>query len=262
MDRFTYRLIEPIFRMVRRRPGVDESKVDRDCASQPRGGLVLFANGVGGMNVCATSLRYVIRAGGLRHAFQMIPWGHGWGRWYADLSDVANRDANARSTAEAIRQFQSVQPGDPVFLVGKSGGAGVALKTLELLDDQIVERVILLAPAVSSGYDLTQALRAVRTEMVVFWSPLDVVILGAGTRVFGTIDRVKTVSSGLVGFQIPRIGDSTKTDHPDYARLRQVRWRLEMAASGHFGGHFGPDSPWFLKKYVLPLLRVETSAPR
>ena len=61
----------------------------------------------------------------------------------------------------------------------------------------------MLAPALSPTYDLSRALRAVRREMVVFWSPLDVIILGAGTRVFGTIDRVKTASAGLVGFRVP-----------------------------------------------------------
>ena len=41
--------------------------------------------------------------------------------------------------------------------------------------------------------------------MVVFWSPLDVFILGAGTRVFGTADRVRTASAGLVGFRTPAV---------------------------------------------------------
>jgi hypothetical protein len=31
-----------------------------------------------------------------------------------------------------------------------------------------------------------------------------------------------------------------------------------MAATGYVGGHFGPDSPAFLRKYVVPLLRAET----
>ena len=62
---------------------------------------------------------------------------------------------------------------------------------------------MLLAPALSPGYDLTAALRAVRREIVVFWSPLDLIVLGAGTRLFGTIDRVKTVGAGLVGFRVP-----------------------------------------------------------
>ena len=50
-------------------------------------------------------------------------------------------------------------------------------------------------------YDLTEALRAVSIEMVVFWSPLDIFFLGAGTWVFGTTDRVRTAGAGLVGFR-------------------------------------------------------------
>ena len=45
--------------------------------------------------------------------------------------------------------------------------------------------------ALSPTYDLSKALAGQR-EMVVFWSPLDLIVLGAGTRIFGTIDRVRT----------------------------------------------------------------------
>ena len=128
---------------------------------------------------------------------------------------------------------------------------------------QAVERVVLLAPALSPGYDLTAALRAVRREIVVFWSPLDLIVLGAGTRVFGTIDRVKTVGAGLVGFRVPRRSmPPTRLRSREYGKLRQVRWHPRMAASGNFGGHMGPDSPFFLRKYVVPLLGIEESPHR
>ena len=89
--------------------------------------------------------------------------------------------------------------------------------------------------------------------MVVFWSPLDMIVLGAGTRIFGTIDRIKSVSAGLVGFRPPSPG--TDEQKAQYAKLRQVRWRPAMASTGYLGGHVGPDSPAFLRKYVVPLLR-------
>ena len=43
------------------------------------------------------------------------------------------------------------------------------------------------------------------------------------------------------------------------AKLRQIRWRPGMAATGYLGGHVGPDCPAFLRKYVVPLLRPEGS---
>ena len=221
---------------------------------RPGCGLVLVADGVGGLDLCGTALRYVAGAERLPLVVKVVPWGHGWGRWHADLTNAVNRDAYADHVAAEVTAFRAESPGEPVFLVGKSGGTGVVVRALERLPEAAVEAAVLLAPAISPGYDLTRALRAVKREAVVFWSPLDVVILGAGTRVFGTVDRVKAVSAGLVGFRTP---PSPTTDQKaQYAKLRQVRWRPRMATTGYFGGHLGPDSPAFLKKYVVPLLRV------
>ena len=222
----------------------------------PRG-RVIVADGVGGLDLCAKSLRYVVRAMRLPYAVEVVSWGHGIGRWHADLTNVANRDRHARLVAERVRSCKSDRPDDPIFLVGKSGGSGVIVKALELLDEQQVERAVILAPALSSSYDLSAALRSVRHEMVVFWSPLDLIILGAGTRIFGTVDRIRTRSAGLVGFRIPAKGDSTEKIGWQYDKLRQIRWSPKMAASGYLGGHFGPDNPLFLRRYVVPLLRVD-----
>ncbi len=94
-----------------------------------------------------------------------------------------------------------------------------------------------------------------------FWSPLDVVILGAGTRLFGTIDRVRTVGAGLVGFAVPGPDEADAERRRQYAKLRQVRWRPRMVGLGHLGGHFGPDHPRFLRKCVVPLLRADQADP-
>jgi hypothetical protein len=262
MDWFNTIVIAPLFRVFHGLPLAEplmNGAVGHDVDLPRQGGLVLIADGVGGLDFCGLALRSVLRTERIPYVIQLFPWGHGMGRWHADLTDVVNRDAKAKLIAEAVRQFKRVQPNDPVFLVAKSGGSGVVVKALELLDEQTVERVILLAPALSPGYDLARALRAVRREMVVFWSPLDVLVLGAGTRLFGTIDRVKSVSSGLVGFRIPSVDDADPSRNQSYAKLRQVRWRPGMAATGYLGGHLGPDSPRFLRKYVVPLLRVEAS---
>src|SRR5439155_5076711 len=106
--------------------------------------------------------------------------------------------------------FRGEHPTAAVFLVGKSGGTGLVVKALEHLPDDAVEAAVLISPALSPTYDLTRALRAVRREMVVFWSPLDVIVLGVGTRIFGTIDRIKTVSAGMVGFRPPAAGEEDR----------------------------------------------------
>jgi hypothetical protein len=241
---------------------IAKSNDARDRVNHSPRGLVMVIGGVGGMDWCGFALRRLLKNRQPPYAIQIFPWGLGFGRWHADLTNIINRDAKAQLIAETIRLYHDDQPGRPVFVVAKSGGAGVAVKALELLDEKAVERVILLAPALSPYYDLTAALHAVRREMVVFWSPLDLIVLGAGTRVFGTIDRVRTVGAGLVGFRVPAVSAAKTAPSREYGKLRQVRWHPRMAASGNLGGHMGPDSPFFLRKYVVPLLAIEETPHR
>ncbi len=263
-------LVEPVFRLLIGRPLEDgiplecESLSDR-AATLPRyEALVVTAGGVGGFDLSGTGLRYVLGAAGLPYAIHVFPWGHGLGRWFADLTDVRNRDAKAAQLADSVHRFRAWQPNVPVFLVAKSGGSGVVVKALEQLDENSVERAILLAPALSPDYNLAAALRALVQDMVVFWSPWDLFKLGLGTRVFGTADRVRTASAGLVGFRAPALPAGSEAASEcvrQYAKLRQVRWRAGMAAAGNLGGHFGADSPVFLKNYVVPLLRTGPTDP-
>jgi hypothetical protein len=177
-------LIEPLYRLIYGRPLEDRlphppddehaARRNDDGASGPWSdearslaagscrGLVLVADGIGGLDLCGTALRYVLSAEGLPYAIHVLPWCHGVGRWYADLTDVTNRDMSATLMSDAVRRFRDRQPGDPVFLVAKSGGSGVVVKALEQLEEASVERAILIAPALSPDYDLAPALRAVR----------------------------------------------------------------------------------------------------
>lgn len=214
--------------------------------------LVLVADGVGGLDLCGTALSYVAACEGLDCQVRLMPWGHGFGRWHRDLTDVSNHQAQAATMAGQVREFRETVPEGRVFLVGKSGGSGIVARALESLPEDAVERAVLLAPALSPSYDLSRALQAVRTEMVVFWSPLDVFVLGMGTRIFGTVDRVGSVAAGLTGFRVPDSADPVQ-----YAKLHQVPWRWSMSSSGYLGGHVGPDNPRFLRRYVVPLLRWE-----
>jgi hypothetical protein len=190
---------------------------------------------------------------GGRMRVRPVRWSHGFGRWHADLTDVANHEAHSRSIVEQVLGWHARYPSRPVFLVGKSGGTWLVVKALEGLPADSVEAVVLLAPAISPGYDLSKALRAVAREMVAFWSPLDLIVLGAGTWAFKTADRVRSISAGLVGFRPPgSLDDEGRSLYR--SKLRQVRWRPGMASTGYLGGHVGPDSPAFLRKYVVPLL--------
>jgi pimeloyl-ACP methyl ester carboxylesterase len=214
--------------------------------------LVLVADGCGGVELCELAVRQVMGERDGRCRVEPVRWGHGFGRWFADLTDVANHRAQSRVIVETVLAWRAKNPLKPVFLVGKSGGTWIVVKALEDLPAGSVEAVVLLAAAISPGYDLSKALRAVKRRMVSFWSPLDVIVLGLGTWLFKTTDRVRSYSAGLVGFRRPAALD--EEDRRLYERLEQVRWRPKMATTGYLGGHVGPDSPAFLRKYVVPLL--------
>lgn len=216
--------------------------------------LILIADGVGGLDPCTFGLRHVVGRDGATPLVRGVSWGHGWGRWHADLSNVTNHREQSAALAEQVMAWRADHPGHPAFLVGKSGGTRIVVGALEALPEGAVDAVVLLAPALSPVYNLSRALRAVDSEMTVFWSPLDVVILGVGTLLFGTVDRVHSVGAGLVGFQVPT--DLDDEGKRQYAKLRQIRWRPEMASSGYLGGHLGTDHPAFLRKYIVPLLRT------
>ena len=79
---------------------------------------------------------------------------------------------------------------------------------------------------------------SVRREVVVFWSPLDVFILGLGTLIFGTIDRVRTVGAGLVG-----------------AGSRQSRIVTDLAGLLDLWGLAGLSAPRWQLPAGAPLLR-------
>lgn len=223
------------------------------------GGLVLLADGVGGFDLCAMGLKYAAAWEHLPYEIRVLRWGHGLWRWYKDLSNVENQRAQAATLAAEVEVFRGARPEAPVFLIGKSGGTGVVARALELLPDDAVEASVLLAPALSPGYDLSRALRAVRRELVVFRSPLDRIVLGLGTRLFGTIDRVHTPAAGLHGFRTPEgLEDAAAAQ---YAKLRQIVWNPAMWRTGYFGGHTGVDHPAFLRRYVLPLLRPDSPVP-
>ena len=174
---------------------------------------------------------------GVRRSCRMrsrfVPWGHGFGRWLADLTRRRQSRQKAALLAQSVRRYKAERPMDPVYLVAKSGGSGVVVKALELIDEQQVERAILLAPALSPAVRPLVRSRAVRREMVVFWSPLDVFMLGMGTKVFGTVDRVQDRRGGVGrAFECqPRERRRTKTKAREYDKLRQIRWRPRMAAT-------------------------------
>jgi pimeloyl-ACP methyl ester carboxylesterase len=140
-----------------------------------------------------------------------------------------------------IVKYQDAHPDLPVYIVGHSGGGGVAVFAAEALPSgHKIDGLVLLSPSLSRGYDLSKALANSRNGLVNFYSRNDVGFLVVGTTVIGNVDGNHGPSAGAVGFS------NTFSD------LYQVPWSEDMASSGNEGGHLDTTVSTFVSQYVAP----------
>ena len=223
-------------------------------APEPPGvGVVFVIGGVGGLDPLFPSAAWALPKAGVSHEIRDFRWTYGTGAVLRDLQDARRLHDKAAELAALVCEYRAAHPDRPVYLLGHSGGAGLALAAAEMLPPATLERVVLLSAAVSPGYDLTPALRATRCEIVSFHSGMDRFVLGWGTSQFGTVDRVYGPSAGRTGFVVPEdLGEEGKAA---YARLVQVPWRPELLLEANVGGHQATTRPDFLARYVAPWLK-------
>lgn len=162
----------------------------------------------------------------------------------------ARNEAQAVTIAEKITEQARANPAARIVLTGHSGGAGLLVWALERLpNDVMVDDVLLIAPALSPAYDLSKALAHVRGRAYAFSSPNDVIVLGTGTTLFGTIDGVKARAAGLVGFERPATADERV-----YAKLVPKPYDRAWRRQGNIGTHIGPMSRTFAGEVLTPLV--------
>jgi pimeloyl-ACP methyl ester carboxylesterase len=151
--------------------------------------------------------------------------------------------ATAEQIARDLTEWRRAHPEDKLYVVGYSGGGGIAtLVMAELPADVSVDRLVLVAPAISPDYPLAQNVLPHVTDFVAnFSSTLDLQV-GWGTLTFGTIDRKNTQSAGAVGFEL------------DDPKLLQHRWSADDMPFGHHGNHLSYLSPRWQDAKLLPTL--------
>src|SRR5207244_4975619 len=94
-----------------------------------------------------------------------------------------------------------------IIITSHSAGTGIAVWALENLPDNVqIATLLMMQSALSPTYDLSKALAHVRGQAYSFWSILDPVV-GGGTKLLGTVDRVNTEAAGHVGFISPKSAD-------------------------------------------------------
>lgn len=220
------------------------------CENEQAKGRVILLPGIQSQAWYLQSTVDGLREAGLAYDIEIIEWGSHFPGALDNLMNLPKNEKRAADIAEKIAAYRAERPNVPVTLVGYSGGGGLAVLTAEALPDDVrLERLILIAAAVSPRYDLAHALSHTDRGIVNLYSERDVLILGAGTWLFGTIDRKHTKSAGLIGFR----DEEDRLIETD--RIKQVGWQAEWQELGHYGNHTSWLSGNWSREILAPLIR-------
>ena len=217
---------------------------------------LLHLPGIGGERTMDRRMTRGLRQGGWDGAISIYDWTeHDPG-----LDALLNHDRNLREAQKVAGQIEDRLTKDPnleITLTSHSGGTGIGVWALEKLPEGMqVQTLVLLASALSPDYDLSKALRHVRGKAYVFYSQNDQVVLGAGTRLFGTIDGVKSEAAGLIGFRMP-----DGADKQQYEKLVQKPYDKGWIAFENIGNHVGCMSQPFAQSVLAPMLIEDLELP-
>ena len=188
-----------------------------------------------------------LRRAGFTGQFVFWQWDPTWRAMLVlpTIAAPAFLDRQARRLADRILELRRADPGRAIHLMGYSCGGFVAVRALELLPDGVaVDSLVLLASAFSPWRDLTPAAAHVRGSVVVCSSGIDMIV-GLGTLLVGTADRVWTPSIGTLGYRGPARGE-----------IVSLRWRPAWIRYGHWGSHFTAPAERFIAEKVAPAMGI------
>lgn len=222
--------------------------------------VVFIVDGVGGFQAAPLMVRRALREEGYDLGTIFFDWQFGlWGEIWTDLMWLRRNRLMGAKLARKIATFCREHPKTRVHLFAVSAGTGVAVFALETLPRrELIDTVVLACPALSPTYNLAAALRPVRRCYALI-SARDRVVLGLGTRLFGTVDRSFARAAGLVGFQRPE--GLSAADADAYEKMGAIHWSPQLRAVGHYGGHTGWVNIAFLRHHLLPMLRGDPLLP-
>jgi len=221
-------------------------------------GLVVILPGIEGESSLNHDIRRGLDYAGINCALPIYSWGRpvpGLGMLLNQMDFLGNRLAGLR-IAKMIEQYQDDHPGAPVYVVGHSGGGGVAVFVAEgLAEGRQVDGLVLLSASIWAGYDATKALGRCRNGIVNFYNASDVGLLGVGTTVMGNVDGMRGPSAGLIGFDAPKDTDP-QAKKLAYRKLYQVP--ITAGMTGGDDPHAAATRPGFVSMHVAPWVSAKT----
>jgi pimeloyl-ACP methyl ester carboxylesterase len=214
-------------------------------------GLVLLLTGIEGRSFLNVGLLAGMIDGGVRSAVEIVDWTTGNKLLFLLHLRGWNRNNRvAMQLAARIVEYQDRFPSRPVWMVGHSGGGGMALLTAAALpEDRKVTGIVMLATGVSPRFDLRPAAAKVETAIWNYHSWFDCFFLIFGTTIMGTIDGRHGPAAGAGGFRNPQAAELSAA-----GRLIQVPWNWRMLGQFNPGEHFGCVHRVFVAEEIAPLV--------
>jgi len=216
-----------------------------DTPRRRRRGLTLVLGGIEGRSKYNLDMVRGILRSGYRGSVVRFDWNHGIPFWRSLVNLMSRRhhEKQAADVLEYIRHFKQEHPAAPVCMVAQSGGCWIGIRVLERLPKDVrVATAVLLAPAISPGYDVGPAAARCDAELISVGSLGDFFFLGLGTTLLGTSDRKWTPSAGFIGW------------HHRPPRFVELRWHPSWCRLGYFGNHTTTSAPAFVAAVVGPRL--------
>ena len=208
----------------------------------PLEGRLLILPGVGNTRFHLAGFVAAAEAELPRFDVEVRPWGVPFMTIH-NLRNYEHNEATAAALAAEIADWRRANADAPFYLVGYSGGGGMAtLVTAALPDDISIDRLVLVAPAISPDFPLASEVMPHVREFVVNYASERDLQVGWGTRTFGTIDRQNTFSAGAIGFAAT------------HERLLEYRWSRADEPFGHAGNHLAYLSSRWQAAKLLPVL--------
>ncbi len=223
-------------------------------------GLVLILPGIEGESALNHEIRRGLVNGGLMCAMPIYRWGRPVplaGPLLNQMDVLGNRIAGA-GIADTIVDYQTKYPDRPVYVVGHSGGGGIAVFAAEALPKEtMIDGLVLLSASMSSAYDLTKALGHCRKGVLNIYSRADVGLLIVGTVLAGNVDGIRGPGAGAIGFDRPSSRSS-----PERIRNYQKLFQLELThAHSSNDAHGSTTRRSFISRYVAPWLTATSWPP-
>lgn len=208
-------------------------------------GMVYILPGIQGVDYHYLNIRKGLIGAGVPYAVKIHPWGCQIPGINLAINQTDTKDDRqwGATIAQEIADYQGQYPGRPVFIIGQSGGAGVAVFAAEAMANiegaSRLAGLVLLDGSISADYDLNLALSRCSEGIVNFYNLSDVALLEYGTGLMGNVDGGHGASAGLKGFT------------GSFAGLYQVQVTQDMVDDFE-SPHFADCSQAFTAQYIAP----------